>query len=128
MSGHTPGPWIANAAHSGNCVWRVESAHDHGAVNDGWAVAEFFGPDAEGNAALCGATPTMHRALRAHAAYAACVAGNRGSLPQRTAIYEHAQALTAQALAAVSGEVVPEYVGDAEVERLVDEALEGEPS
>lgn len=66
---------------------------------------------------------TMLAALRAHAAYASCEATGRGSLPQRMAIYEHAQALTAQALAAVNGEAVPEYVGDAEVERLVDEAL-----
>ena len=72
--------------------------------------------------------PTMLAALQAHAAYASCEATGRGSLPQRMAIYAHAQRLTSQALAAAAGEDVPAYAGSDEVERLVDEALEGEPS
>jgi hypothetical protein len=54
VSGPTPTPWIANDAHSGgNQTWRLESLHEHGVVNDGWVIAEFFGPDAEANAKLC---------------------------------------------------------------------------
>lgn len=58
---HTAGTWVAG--HPGNGV-RVESEHGHGVANDGWAIADFYGPDAVGNAALTAAGPDMLHALR----------------------------------------------------------------
>ncbi len=57
MSKHTPGPWAQNED-------RVESANEHGWINDGWIVAGCAGPDAYANARLIAAAPEMLEALR----------------------------------------------------------------
>ena len=62
MSAHTPGPWVRNATHEGGGGFgaiRVESEHEHGEVNDGWAIAEVIGSDAEANARLIAAAPEL---------------------------------------------------------------------
>lgn len=57
MSQHTPGPWAAN-------LFKVESEHEHGWENDGWALCECMGPDAEANAKLMAAAPKLLAALK----------------------------------------------------------------
>lgn len=37
---HTPEPWAGNEQ-------RLESSREHGVANDGWCIAEFYGPDAK---------------------------------------------------------------------------------
>jgi hypothetical protein len=39
---HTTEPWARNEQ-------RIESSREHGVANDGWCIAEFYGPDAKEN-------------------------------------------------------------------------------
>ncbi len=61
-SKHTPRPWCANAKHSGPSVWRVE-VESAAWFNDGYIIADLWGPDAEANAHLIAAAPDLLDAL-----------------------------------------------------------------
>lgn len=62
VSGHTRGPWAANDKHSGQTVWRVE-VDSTAWTNDGYIIAELWGPDAASNARLIAAAPDLLEAL-----------------------------------------------------------------
>lgn len=66
MGEPTKGPWAVNMYAenaSGFVQHRIESADEHGIVNDGYMIAEVDGPDAQANAHLIAAAPDMFEAL-----------------------------------------------------------------
>lgn len=61
----TPRPWAFNPhVDPMNASARVESKDAHGIDNNGWIIADLFGPDAEANAELIVTAVNAHDLMR----------------------------------------------------------------
>lgn len=88
----TPGPWVNNQG-------LIESELEHGWVNDGWRIAECFGPQAEINAHLIAAAPELYEACEAVIRYQKLAESdaNTGLLMSYAEAYIKAEAALAKA-------------------------------